>query len=115
MRSLAIVLFSFILYGCTQAISQKPSEEAAKEAEFQKLLQKARKTKEINRLALELADKKTAKVIKEAKVKIVKLEEKVVELKDELHEAHTKSDTIDLDIKFKLLAISVPENKTNRK
>jgi hypothetical protein len=115
MRSLAIVLFSFILYGCTQAISQKPSEEAAKEAEFQKLLQEARKTKEINRLALELADKKTAKVIKEAKVKIVKLEEKVVELKDELHEALTKSDTIDLDIKFKLLPISVPENKTNRK
>jgi outer membrane PBP1 activator LpoA protein len=115
MRSLAIVLFSFILYGCTQAISQKPSEEAAKEAEFQKLLQEAKKTKETNRLALELADKRTTEVIKETKVKIVKLEEEVVELKDELHEALTKSDTIDLDIKFKLLPISVPENKTNRK
>ena len=114
MRSLAIVLFSFILYGCTQAISQKPSEEAAKEAEFQKLLQEARKTKEINRLSLELADKRTVEVIKETKVKIVKLEEEVVELKDELHEALTKSDTIDLDIKFKLLPIAVSDSQKNR-
>lgn len=109
MRSLAIILFSFILYGCTQVISQEQSEEAAKDAEFQKLLQEARKTKEMNRMALELADKKTVEVIKETKVKIVELEEKVVELKEELHEALTKSDTSDLDIKFKLLPISSGE------
>ena len=47
--------------------------------------------------------------------KIVSLKQEVVELKEEINEIVNKSDTVDLNVKFKLLPISISDSQENRK
>jgi hypothetical protein len=104
-------LIIFALYGCTQVVSQQPSEKAKKDAEFVEIMKRAKEAQQINSAALKIADEKTAKIITKAKEEITTLKEEVVELKETIHEISTP-DTIDLNIGFKLLPIS--GDKKNR-
>jgi hypothetical protein len=113
MKKLSLVLCLYAIYGCTQVISQEPSEEERRDREFRELLQQVKEVKEKNKKVLENAEEKRIEMVIQTKEKIVTLKKEVTVLKEELHEALTKSDTIDLNINFKLLPIS--GNKEDRK
>jgi tRNA C32,U32 (ribose-2'-O)-methylase TrmJ len=94
------------LYSCTQAISQQPNDDAKRDAEFEKLLQQARQTRENTKIYLQEADKETVKLVEKTKEKIMVLEEEVTVLKETINEIKNTNDTADLNIGFKLLPVS---------
>ena len=106
MRRLLLFLAATVLYSCTQGISQEPSEEAKRDAEFEKLLQQAKQTRENTKLYLQEADKETVILVEKTKEKIAVLEEEVVVLKETINEIKNTNDTVDLNIGFKLLPVS---------
>jgi tRNA C32,U32 (ribose-2'-O)-methylase TrmJ len=106
MRRFIPFLAMAVLYGCTQAISQQPSEDAKRDAEFEKLLQQARQTREKTKIYLQEADKETVKLVEKTKEKIMVLEEEVTVLKETINEIKNTNDTADLNIGFKLLPVS---------
>lgn len=106
MKRLFPFLAATVLYGCTQVVSQEPSEDAKRDAEFQKLLQEANQTRESTKLYLQEADKETVKLVEKTKEKIAVLEEEVTVLKETIDEIKHTNDTIDLNIGFKLLPVS---------
>lgn len=107
MKKLSLVLCLYVLYGCTQVVSQEPSEEEKRDREFRELLQQVKEAKEMNRKVLENAEKKTIEIVSETKEKIVTLKKEVTVLKEELYEArNANDDTTNLNINFKLLPIS---------
>jgi tRNA C32,U32 (ribose-2'-O)-methylase TrmJ len=106
MKRLLPFLAATVLYSCTQGISQEPSEDAKRDAEFQKLLQEAKQTRENTKLYLQEADKETVKLVEKTKEKIMVLEEEVTVLKETINEIKHTNDTADLNINFKLLPVS---------
>ncbi len=106
MKRLIPFLAATVLYGCTQVVSQETSEDAKRDAEFQKLLQEAKQTRENTKLYLQEADKETVKLVEKTKEKIAVLEEEVTVLKETINEIKNTNDTIDLNIGFKLLPVS---------
>ncbi len=114
-KFIGIISFSVFLYSCTQVVSQQVSEDAKKEAEFDELIRQAKQTREINKINLQKANEKTNQIIVKTTEKIVSLKQEVVELKEEINEIINKSDTIDLNVKFKLLPISISDSQENRK
>lgn len=107
MRTL-IVIFGLFLTSCI-IVGQQPSEEAKKDNEFVELLKKAKQTQEINKVAIQAADKKTSEIITKTANQIVSLKAEVKQLKSELNEANKKLDSIDApldNIKFELLPVS---------
>jgi predicted sulfurtransferase len=113
-KFIGIIAISIFLHSCTQGISQQVSEDAKKEAEFDELIRQAKQTQQINKAALQKANEQTNEIIVKTTEKIVSLKQEVVELKEEINEIINKSDTVDLNIKFKLLPISVSDSETNR-
>lgn len=113
MKKLSLILSLYVFCSCTKVISQEPSEEEKRDREFRELLQQVKEVKEKNKKILKSAEEKTIEMVTQTKEKIVTLKKEVTVLKEELHEALTKSDTIDIDINFKLLPIS--SNKEDRK
>jgi TolA-binding protein len=87
---------------CT-AVSQQPSEEMKKEAEFQEILRKTDSVRAANKAAIEAADKKTGEIITKTAEQIVSLREEVKELKQELNETSIKPNS---GSKFKFLPIT---------
>jgi predicted RNase H-like nuclease (RuvC/YqgF family) len=107
MRTL-IVIFGLFLASCI-IVGQQPSEETKKDSEFVELLKKAKQTQEINKVAIQEADKKTGEMITKAANQIVSLKAEVKQLKSELNEANKKLDSIDApisNVKFDLLPVS---------
>jgi septal ring factor EnvC (AmiA/AmiB activator) len=103
-----IVIFALFLGSCI-LLGQQPNEEAKKDNEFVELLKKAKQTQEINKVAIQAADKKTGEIITKTANQIVSLKAEVKQLKSELNEANKKLDSIDApitDIKFELLPVS---------
>lgn len=99
MRLILLVIF---LASCN-AVSQQPSEEMKKDAEFQALLRKADSVRAENKAAIEAADKKTGEIITKTAKQITELKQEVKELKQELNENTIKPNT---GSKFKLLPIT---------
>jgi len=107
MRAL-IVIFGLFLASCI-IVGQQPSEEAKKDSEFIELLQKAKQTQEVNKVAIQAADNKTSEIITKTANQIVSLKAEVKQLKSELNEANKKLNSIDApvsNIKFELLPVS---------
>lgn len=114
MRLLSLIPILF-LTACTLGVSQQPSEEAKKEAEFHELLKKANAAKETNRTAIKAADAKTGKIITATTKNIVSLKNEVNQLKSQLNEANKKIDSVvlpDANVPFQLF--SIPGSKENR-
>jgi len=114
MRLLSLILILF-LTACTLGVSQQPSEETKKEAEFHELLKKANATQETNRTTIKAADEKTSKIITTTTKNIVSLKNEVNQLKFQLNEANKKLDSTNDDsngVKFSFRAI--PDSEKNR-
>jgi outer membrane biogenesis lipoprotein LolB len=114
MRFLSLIPILF-LSACTLGVSQQPSEEAKKEAEFQQLIFQSKSAEEKNKLKIIEADKKTSEIITKTSNQIVSLKNEVKQLKSELNEANQKLDSViipDANVEFKLLPI--PNSKENR-
>lgn len=108
-----IVIFGLFLTGCT-LVGQQPNDEAKREAEFKELMNKVKLTQEVNKVAIQIADKKASEKITKTSKQIVTLKQEVKQLKTELNEANKKLDSIsndNVDIKFNLLPI--PTGKEN--
>lgn len=99
MRLLLLLIF---LASCN-AVSQQPSEEMKKEAEFESLLRKADSVRAENKAAIEAADKKTEQIITKTAQQIIELKQEVKQLKQELDENTIKPNT---GSKFKFLPIT---------
>lgn len=106
----AIIVITMIFFSACLIIGQTPSEEAKKDNEFVELMKKAKQTQEVNKLAIQQADKKTGEIITKAANQIVSLKNEVKQLKSELNEANKKLDPVTtgdtVDIKFNLLPVS---------
>lgn len=103
-----IVIFGLFLSSCF-LIGQQPSEEAKKDQEFLQLLENSKKVQEINKVAIQNADKKTSEIITKTSNQIVSLKNEVKKLKTELNEANKKLDSIsnpDVNVQFDLLPVS---------
>ena len=112
MRAL-IVIFGLFLASCV-IVGQQPSEEAKKDNEFIELMKKVKQTQEVNKVAIQAADKKTGEIITKTANQIVSLKNEVKQLKTELNEANQKLDSIsipDSSVEFKLF--SIPGSKEN--
>ena len=112
MRAL-IVIFGLFLASCI-IVGQQPSEEAKKDNEFVELMKKVKQTQEVNKVAIQAADKKTGEIITKTANQIVSLKNEVKQLKTELNEANQKLDSInipDSSVEFKLF--SIPGSKEN--
>lgn len=103
-----IVIFGLFLSSCF-LIGQQPSEEAKKDREFLQLLQNSKKVQEVNKIAIQNADKKTSEIITKTSNQIVSLKKEVKQLKSQLNEANKKLDSINSDnvsVNFSLLPVS---------
>lgn len=103
MRILVAILILFSV-SCSDVVSQQPSEEMKKEAEFQEVLRKARETSSKNRAIMKAADSQSTQIITKTTEKITVLKEEVKELKQELNEI--KPDPTIPPIKYKFLPLS---------
>lgn len=103
MRKILLVLIPFILYSCTEGVSQKTSEEMKKEAEFQEVLRKAKEASEQNQAIIKKADSASQQVIQKTTEQIVSLKQEVKQLKQELNETDINPSD---GTKFKLLPIT---------
>jgi protein subunit release factor A len=115
MKNFITIVALCLLVSCTEGISQQVSEEAKKDAEYEELIRQARETREINKVTLQRANERTSEIITKTTEKIISLKEEVLELKEEINEIINQSDTVDLNIKFKLLPIAVSDSQENRK
>ena len=97
-----IIPLMIFLSACT-AVSQQPSEEMKKEAQFQEILRKADSVRAKNKTIMQAADKKTGEIITKTTEQIVTLKQEVNELKQEINETNIKSGNAP---KFKFLPIS---------
>jgi seryl-tRNA synthetase len=107
MRVIAVIMILF--FSACLIIGQTPSEEAKKDNEFVELMKKVKQTQEVNKVAIQAADKKTGEIITKTANQIVSLKAEVKQLKSELNEANKKLDSIDApvsNIKFELLPVS---------
>lgn len=108
-----IVIFGIFLTGCF-LVGQQKSDEAEKDKEFLMLLEKSKQTQEVNKVAIQAADKKTSEIITKTANQIVSLKAEVNQLKSELNEANQKLDSViipDANVEFKLFTI--PGSKEN--
>jgi TolA-binding protein len=103
-----LILLLIFLASCN-AVSQQPSEEMKKEAEFEALLRKADSVRAANKVAIEAADKKTEQIITKTAEQITELKQEVNQLKQELNENTVKPNT---GSKFKFLPIT--DNSENK-
>jgi hypothetical protein len=115
MKNFITIVALCLLVSCAEGISQQVSEEAKKDAEYEELIRQARETREINKVTLQRANERTSEIITKTTEKIISLKEEVLELKEEINEIINQSDTVDLNIKFKLLPIAVSDSQENRK
>jgi PDZ domain-containing secreted protein len=97
-----IIPLMVLISACT-AVSQQPSEEMKKEAEFQEILRKADSVRAANKAAIEAADKKTGEIITKTTEQIVTLKQEVKQLKQEINETSIKPNS---GSKFKFLPIT---------
>jgi hypothetical protein len=111
MRLLLLPFCFYLLYGCNRVESQEINEDTKRDREFQELMKKAKEAEHKNRVVLQVAEEQSVKLIEKTKTKIVTLENQVTVLKETINEI-TNPDTVDLNLGFKLLAIS--SDKENR-
>jgi len=107
MKVFIVILIMF--FSACLIIGQTPSEEAKKDNEFVELMKKIKQTQEVNKVAIQQADKKTGEIITKTAKQIVSLKKEVKQLKSELNEANKKLDSVSngsVDIKFDLLPVS---------
>lgn len=103
MNRLVVIASIIFLNACTEGISQNPSEDMKKEAEFQEVMRKAKETRIKNQMIIKAADEKAGAIITNATKQIVTLKEEVKELKQEINETNIKRGA---PPKFKLLPIT---------
>lgn len=111
MRLLFLAICLYLFYGCNRVESQEINEDAKRDREFRELMKRAKQAEHSNNLVLNQAEQQSIKLIEKTKSKIVTLEKEVTVLKETINEI-TNPDTVDLNIGFKLLAVS--SDKENR-